>query len=146
MITRFDEAMHVLPTGPEYRHHSILPRLRVLTSPSLVSPSPPNTISASYQIDIPSCQASSHLAPDLSSWVPPQSGHGSPDLTFAVTLSRLQGRGEHTVRGRRRYLPWRTEGLEVLVHHIFPRSFRPPHRRGVCESLCFTVSEASSIR
>ena len=132
--------------APSIGHYSIPPSLIILTSLSPVSPSPLYTISASYPIDFPSCQASSHLAPDLSSWTPSKSGHGSHDLTSAVTLSILQGRGEHTVRGRRgRRLARRTEGLEVLVHHLFPRPFRPPHRRRVCESLFLTVSEASSF-
>jgi hypothetical protein len=66
-----------------------------------------------------------------------QVSHGSSDLTFALTRSILrQAHGEHTARGRRSpHLSRRTEGLEVLVHHLFSLPLRPPHRSRVCELL-----------
>lgn len=71
-----------------------------------------------------------------------QVSHGSSDLTFALTRSMLQqAHGEHTARGSRSPRVPRTEGLEVLVHHLFSLLLHPPHRSRVCE-LLFLVSSA----
>jgi hypothetical protein len=68
--------------------------------------------------------------------------HGPSNLTFALTRSILrQAHGEYTARGRRSaHLPRRAEGLEVLVHHLFPLPLHPPHRRRICELLFFLAS------
>jgi hypothetical protein len=76
-----------------------------------------------------------------------QVSHGPSDLTFALTRSILQpAHGECTARGRRRlHLPRRTEGLEVLVHHLFHLPLRHPHRSRVCESIFLASSAEISI-
>jgi hypothetical protein len=73
-----------------------------------------------------------------------QVSHGSSSVTFALTRSiPQQAHGEYSARERRSpRLPRRTEGLEVLVHHLFPLPLHPPHRSRVCEFLLLASSEA----
>jgi hypothetical protein len=56
--------------------------------------------------------------------------HGPSDLTFSPTRSILQPAHREYTAGERRSprLPWRTEGLEILVPHLFSLPLRPPHR------------------